>query len=54
MSDIDWTAHGNYQDILYAKTEGIAKITINRPAPAQRLHPAHRRGDDARPRRRPP
>ena len=33
MSDlINWTACGEYQDILYAKAEGIAKITINRPA----------------------
>ena len=31
MSDIAWTAEGDYRDILYAKTEGIAKITINRP-----------------------
>ena len=31
MSDISWTAEGDYRDILYAKTEGIAKITINRP-----------------------
>ena len=31
MSDITWTAEGDYRDILYAKTEGIAKITINRP-----------------------
>lgn len=28
---IDWIARGNYQDILYHKSEGIAKITINRP-----------------------
>lgn len=33
MSDlINWTACGKeFQDILYAKAEGIAKITINRP-----------------------
>lgn len=27
----DWTAHGEYEDILFHKAEGIAKITINRP-----------------------
>ena len=34
MSDITWTAEGDYRDILYAKTEGTAKITINRPSGA--------------------
>ncbi len=28
---IDWTSFGSYTDILYHKTDGIAKITINRP-----------------------
>ncbi len=28
---IEWTSLGNYQDILYHKNGGIAKITINRP-----------------------
>ncbi len=29
--EIEWQAEGNYEDILYHKAEGIAKITINRP-----------------------
>jgi naphthoate synthase len=32
MSDLpDWQSAGNYEDILYHKAEGMAKITINRP-----------------------
>ena len=31
MSSISWTTAGEFEDILYHKTEGIAKITINRP-----------------------
>lgn len=31
MDPIHWESHGNYTDIIYHKTDGIAKITINRP-----------------------
>lgn len=31
MSEIQWQLTGNFEDILYHKYEGIAKITINRP-----------------------
>ncbi len=30
-NDLIWQTAGNYQDILYHNSEGIAKITINRP-----------------------
>ena len=29
--DIQWQTHRNYEDIIYQKWDGIAKITINRP-----------------------
>jgi naphthoate synthase len=31
MSSIPWQSAGSFQDILYDKWDGIAKITINRP-----------------------
>ena len=32
MSDITWTTHPGYEDIIYeTSSEGIAKVTINRP-----------------------
>ncbi len=31
MTTIDWQAAGSYDDIIYQKAEGIARISINRP-----------------------
>ena len=31
MSKVEWTAVGKFTDILYSKSGGIAKVTINRP-----------------------
>ena len=28
---MNWEATGNFQDILYHKADGVAKVTINRP-----------------------
>ena len=28
---MNWEATGNFEDILYHKGEGVAKVTINRP-----------------------
>ena len=30
-ASIQWKRYGNYEDIIYEKAEGIAKVTINRP-----------------------
>ena len=31
MSDTNWQPAGEYQEILYDKADGMARITINRP-----------------------
>ncbi len=36
---VEWSAVGDYTDIKYHKTEGIAKITINRPEVRNALRP---------------
>lgn len=28
---VEWVKAGEFEDILYEKAEGVAKITINRP-----------------------
>src|SRR5918911_1324744 len=31
MTTIEWESAGKFEDIIYERAEGIAKITINRP-----------------------
>ena len=31
MAGSDWTRHGEFEDIAYETTEGVAKLTICRP-----------------------
>ena len=35
----------DYQDILYVKKEGVARITIQSPTGLQRLHDEHAAGN---------
>jgi naphthoate synthase len=39
MASISWQSAGEYTDILYHKADGIAKITINRPAVRNAFRP---------------
>ncbi len=39
MSQADWQSVGEYQDILYHKWNGIAKVTINRPEKRNAFRP---------------
>lgn len=39
MENIDWIKNGGFEDIEYHKFEGIAKITINRPAVMNAFRP---------------
>ncbi|HUV30049.1 MAG TPA: 1,4-dihydroxy-2-naphthoyl-CoA synthase [Acidobacteriota bacterium] len=39
MTTINWLAAGNFTDIKYHKADGIAKITINRPAVRNAFRP---------------
>ena len=49
METREWKTIKEYQDILFDFYNVIAKITINRSALPQRVHPHHHFGNQRRP-----